>query len=83
VGLALLDLQDPSRLLALAPQWVFGPEMAYEMQPPKPGIVFPCGAVVRDGLLSLYYGAADSTVCVATAPLQSLLDALEPTAKPG
>lgn len=76
VGLALLDREDPSRILAKTPQWVFGPEAAYEMQPPKPGIVFPCGAVIREGVLSLYYGAADSTVCLATAPLQSLLDAL-------
>jgi predicted GH43/DUF377 family glycosyl hydrolase len=48
----------------------------YELRGDKPGIVFPTGAVVKNGLLRLYYGAADTTVAVATAPLESLLQAL-------
>ena len=76
VGMALLDLEDPSRIVAKYPTWVFGPQAPYELRGEKPGIVFPTGAVVRDGTLHLYYGAADTTVCLATARLDDLLSAL-------
>ncbi len=76
VGLALLDLEDPSRIVAKAPQWVFGPTQSYEMRGEKPGIVFPTGAVVQSGILRLYYGAADTSVAVASARLEDLLQVL-------
>ena len=76
VGLALLDLEDPTKIIAKVPNWVFGPMAEYELRGEKPGIVFPTGAVVQDGILRLYYGAADTTVAVATAPLNDLLEAL-------
>jgi len=77
MGLALLDLSDPSKVIARAPSWVFEPRRPYEMRTGQPGIVFPTGAVVRGDILHLYYGAADSTVAFATAPLARLVDALE------
>ncbi len=76
VGLALLDKDDPAIVVSRAPQWVFGPLADYERNGNKPGIVFPTGAIVRDGLVHLYYGAADTCVCLATAPLDVLLAAL-------
>lgn len=76
MGLALLDLDDPSRIIAKAPCWVFGPEESYELRGEKPGIVFPTGAVVQDGNLRLYYGAADTTVALASARLEDLLEVL-------
>ena len=79
VGLALLDLEDPGKLLAKAPNWVFGPTEPYELRGEKPGIVFPTGAIVEEGIVRLYYGAADTTVCVATARLDDLLQALKKT----
>lgn len=74
VGLALLDLENPTRVIRRAGPWVFGPEAAYERVGDVPNAVFPCGLVVRDGEVRLYYGAADTSVAVATAPLQDLLD---------
>ena len=63
-------------MIARTPHWVFGPNAPYEQDGYKPGIVFPTGAVVRDGVVSLYYGAADTSVGLATAPLEALLETL-------
>jgi predicted GH43/DUF377 family glycosyl hydrolase len=75
VGLALLDLENPQRVLARSRDWVFGPEAPYERIGDVGNVVFPCGWVLgEDGdTLRVYYGAADSTVCVATASLPALL----------
>ncbi len=79
VGLALLDVDDPSRIIARLPQWILEPCAPYEMRGDKPGIVFPTGAVVQDDTLSLYYGAADTCVALATAKISDLLQALRET----
>ena len=76
VGLALLDLEDPSKIIAKAPCWVFGPTQPYELRAGLPGIVFPTGALVQEGTLRLYYGAADTSVAVASANLEDLLGVL-------
>jgi predicted GH43/DUF377 family glycosyl hydrolase len=57
---------------------VFGPQTIYERSGDVPDVVFPCGWVVGDDgdQIRLYYGAADSVVCVATASLRELLDHL-------
>ncbi|MEX0613677.1 MAG: glycosidase, partial [Pirellulales bacterium] len=52
---------------------VFQPEMPYELSGAVPNIVFPAGALLRDDELWMYYGAADSCVCLATAKLRDLL----------
>lgn len=77
-GLALLDREDPERVLARSSDWVFGPEAPYERSGDVDNVVFPCGWVLgEDGdTLRVYYGAADSTVCVATASLAALLSHL-------
>ena len=78
VGLALLDLEDPTRVLARLPEWVLSPLAPYERSGDVPNTVFPCGAVYDDdtGIVRLYYGAADTSICVATAKLDDLLDAV-------
>ena len=75
VGLALLDGKNPGRVLSRASDWVFGPEAPYERTGDVGNVVFPCGWVLGDDgdTLRVYYGAADSTVCVATASLAALL----------
>lgn len=79
LGLALLDRHDPSRVVARGNEWVFGPQAAYERSGDVPDVVFPCGWILRDDgdTVHLYYGAADSVVCVAEASLAVLLDHLE------
>ncbi len=75
-GLALLDRDDPTRLLARGHEWLLAPEADYERVGDVPNVVFPCGWIVRDGVVHLYYGGADSCVCLATAPLADLLATL-------
>lgn len=76
VGLALLDLNDPGKVIARVPHWVFGPKEPYESAGFIPGVVFPTGTVQKGEDLWLYYGAADTRVALATAPMADLLQAL-------
>ncbi len=74
VGLALLDLDDPAKVIKRCDNWVFGPEETYERVGDVPGVTFPCGAVVKGDQLIMYYGAADSSVAIATASVQEILN---------
>src|SRR6185437_4402149 len=71
VGLALLDRDEPTRVLRRLPNWVFAPLAPYERSGDIPNVVFPCGLLhdPATGEVRLYYGAADSSICVATARL--------------
>lgn len=74
-GLALLDLDDPAKVVRRCSDWVLGPSEAYELTGDVPGVVFPCG-VVHDPTtdeLRLYYGAADTCVAMASASLSDVL----------
>jgi len=77
-GLALLELDDPSRVLRRSDEWVLGPTETYEITGDVPGVVFPCGLVhdVETDELRLYYGAADTCIGLATASLTEVLDYL-------
>ncbi len=79
VGMALLDLEDPRKVIRRSTGWIFGPQAPYERVGDVPNVTFPCGAVVdpRSGELLMYYGAADTCVAMASAPLQRLLDYLK------
>ena len=77
VGLALLDLDDPSRVLARTNRPVLAPEMPYEEGGLKPGIVFPTGAFLHDNGVYVYYGADDVGIALAKAPLNRLLEAVK------
>ncbi len=76
LGLALLDRDDPTRVIARGNDWVFGPSAPYERSGDVPNVVFPCGWILDDDgdTIRMYYGAADSVVCLATASLKALLD---------
>jgi len=76
VGLALLDLEEPWRVLRRSDEWVLGPRELYERIGDVSGVVFPTGAIVHKetNQLNLYYGAADSAVAVATANLSDCID---------
>jgi beta-1,2-mannobiose phosphorylase / 1,2-beta-oligomannan phosphorylase len=77
-GLALLDLDEPTRVLARLPEWVLGPLDECERVGDVPNVVFPCGLVhdEPEGRIRLYYGAADTSICLATAQLDDLLAAV-------
>jgi predicted GH43/DUF377 family glycosyl hydrolase len=75
LGLALLDAERPERVVARSSEWIFGPEASYERSGDVSQVVFPCGWLLDDDgdTLRIYYGAADSSICVATASLTALL----------
>ncbi len=75
VGAMLLDLADPTRIIARAAAPVLEPDYPYENHG-KPGIVYSGGATVKDGKLYIYYGGADKVICVATAMLDDFIEAL-------
>ena len=75
VGLALFDLADPRILLHRMDEWVFGPFELYELTGDVGKVVFPCGWIHDEATdqLRMYYGAADSSVALATARFSDVL----------
>lgn len=76
IGAMLLSFDDPHKILARSSRPLLEPEMPFEKDGQIPNAVFSCGAVVKEGLVFLYYGGADTVTCVATVKLSSLLDML-------
>jgi len=78
LGLAMLDRDDPSLVLMRGNEWVFGPEAEYERSGDVPDVVFPCGWILEEDrrTVRLYYGAADTTVCVATGDIEEMISYL-------
>ncbi|MEO0069070.1 MAG: glycosidase [candidate division WOR-3 bacterium] len=79
VGLALLDREQPWRCVRRGTEWIFGPVMPYERLGDVNSVVFPCGCILEpDGeTIRLYYGAADTSICLARARLSQLIEWLE------
>lgn len=75
-GAMLLDLDDPSRVIARSRLPILDATEDYEKNGLKPNVIYPCGTVVKDGTLYIYYGACDETTCVATASLDQFVDEL-------
>ncbi|MFH1549364.1 MAG: glycosidase [Planctomycetota bacterium] len=73
LGLALLDLEDPSRVIRRSDEWVFSPEEDYERTGDVNEVVFPCGWVREGDEIRLYYGGADTCIALATASLSGIL----------
>lgn len=76
LGLALLDLETPCRAIWRGDEWVFGPDAPYERTGDVGDVVFPCGVIYDEAsdVLRLYYGAADTSIGLATAKVSELLD---------
>ena len=81
LGLALFDLMNPEVCLKRGDEWIFGPEETYERRGDVDNVVFPCGTTIApDGdTLRLYYGAADTSIAMATGSVHALLLALDQT----
>jgi predicted GH43/DUF377 family glycosyl hydrolase len=81
LGLAIFDLMNPEVCLKRSDEWIFGPEETYERRGDVDNVVFPCGTTVApDGdTVRLYYGAADTSIAMATGSIHALLSALEQT----
>ena len=79
LGLALFDLHAPEICLKRSDEWIFGPEEPYEQRGDVDNIVFPCGyTIAPDGdTIHLYYGAADTSIALATGSVRAILEWLE------
>lgn len=73
LGAALLDLENPRKVLARASEWCFAPETDYEQRGLVPNVVYTCGALLRGDELWMYYGGADTVVGLATAKVRDIL----------
>ena len=76
MGMILLDLKDPTKALARSEEPILEPQVWYENEGWKAGVIYPCGAVVIKDRLLVYYGGADKVTCVASAKLDELLEQL-------
>ncbi|MDN4525177.1 glycoside hydrolase family 130 protein [Fictibacillus fluitans] len=73
VGALLLDLNDPTKIIARPPNYIMEPEHEYEWEGFYKGCVFPTGNVIVDDTLYVYYGGADKYCCLATCSVTELL----------
>jgi len=83
-GVVLLDLDDPTKVIARSRYNILEPREQYELSGQVPNVVFPSGMIVEDfdeegfALMSsrvlIYYGAADTSVCLATTTIKELLE---------
>ena len=83
----VLDKKDPTKILYNSNQPILEPDVWYENDGYKSGVVYSCGAIIKpnkDGEdeLFVYYGGADTVSCVATANLDSFLKELINSNKP-
>lgn len=76
LGAALLDLDDPSKIISRLEYPVLEPLETYENKGLRGGTVFSCGAVILNNKIFLYYGGADQFLSVASVELEKLLDGL-------
>jgi beta-1,4-mannooligosaccharide/beta-1,4-mannosyl-N-acetylglucosamine phosphorylase len=74
LGLAMLDKENPTKIIKRTEEWIFGPKAHYEREGDVDDVVFPCGWINKDGKIYMYYGAADSRICLATADFSDVLD---------
>jgi len=72
IGAMLLDTDDPTKVLYRSHEPLLSPETPYENDW-KAGVIYASGAVVKDGMLFLYYGGGDKTVNSAKVPLEKFL----------
>jgi predicted GH43/DUF377 family glycosyl hydrolase len=74
LGAALLDLEQPWRVVGRAPEAILSPAAPEDFRGDVGSVVFTCGALLdSDGKLRVYYGAADQVMCLATAPVADLI----------
>ncbi len=75
-GVALLDLDQPWRVIARGRPYIISPQTLYECVGDVPNVVFPCAAIcdADTGRLAVYYGGADTVVALAFATVDDLID---------
>lgn len=82
IGAMLLDKDDPTKVLYRTNNPIISPEESYENDGFKSGVVYPCGAVIKDGKLLVYYGGSDTFLCSAEADLDTFLEQMKHNREP-
>jgi len=77
MGAVLLDLNDPGRVIARTAEPFMSPEAEYETTGFFAGVVFACGAIVKDGRVTMYYGVSDESTASATFQLEEVFNLLK------
>ena len=75
IGAELLDLQDPSKIIGKLKEPLIMPN-EYEREGYVPNVAYTCGAIIHNDVLVIPYGVSDTSSCVATIELRTLLDRL-------
>lgn len=76
LGGMILKSDNPEIILHRSSLPLLKPDAVYENQGFKSGVIYCCGAVIKDDTVFIYYGGADTVVCVAQATLQELIDTI-------
>lgn len=76
LGAVLLDLNEPGKVIGKCNKFILTPDADYEYRGQCPGVVFSCGAIAdtEEDRLRVYYGAADTSICLATGSLSKIIE---------
>ena len=75
LGVALHDLKNPAQVIGVSDKWILNPEDPWEISGYVPNVVFTGGSIPEDdGTLKIYWGGADTVMCVGTANIKELID---------
>ena len=71
----MLDRDNPARVLGQCLEPLLSPRRSYERIGDVGNVCFACGAIVEDdGEVKIYYGAADTSICVAMTTMDELIE---------
>jgi predicted GH43/DUF377 family glycosyl hydrolase len=76
---ALLDIDNPQKIIGRTEHPLLFPEYEYELVGKIPNVIFPSGALIHNDMLGIYYGATDTSVCLATCNVDDLINEMLPT----
>lgn len=74
MGSAILDKDDPTKVLYRTAPYLLAPAAPYELAGDVPNVVFPCAAIQDGEKVAIYYGAADTSVCIAFGYIDEILE---------
>lgn len=83
VGAALLDIDEPWKVLYRTEPYIISPQTLYECVGDVPNVVFPCAALAdsETGRIAVYYGGADTVTCLAFTQVDLLIDFIKNNSK--
>jgi beta-1,4-mannooligosaccharide/beta-1,4-mannosyl-N-acetylglucosamine phosphorylase len=79
MGAALLDLEEPWKVMYRTAPYLLAPWELYECVGDTPNVVFPCAALcdAPTGRIAIYYGAADTVTCLAYTQVDQVIEFIQ------